>query len=98
MTFTYAGFTIIANTLPSDLYNSESVATVSGFGGTATGLATIGAFILVGYLSDARQSTGTHAFDPILIMAGIIPFVGMILVLLLLRNNEATERGLVRRI
>jgi len=98
VTFTYAGFTIIANTLPSDLYNSESVATVSGFGGTATGLATIGAFILVGYLSDARQSTGTHAFDPILIMAGIIPFVGMILVLLLLRNNEATERGLVRRI
>jgi len=98
VTFTYAGFTIIANTLPSDLFNSESVASVSGLGGTGTGLATIGAFKLVGYLSDARQSTGTHVFDPIVIAAGIIPLVGMILVLLLLRNNEATEQGLVRRI
>jgi ACS family hexuronate transporter-like MFS transporter len=98
VTFTYAGFTIIANTLPSDLFNSKSVASVSGLGGTGTGLATIGAFRLVGYLSDARQSAGTHVFDPILIAAGIIPFVGMMLVLLLLRNNEATDRGLVRRI
>jgi ACS family hexuronate transporter-like MFS transporter len=41
---------------------------------------------------------GTHSFDPIIIAAGIIPFVGMILVLLLVRNTDATERGLVRRI
>jgi len=98
VTFTYAGFTIMANTLPSDLFHSDSVASVSGLGGTGTGLGTIVAFKLVGYVSDARQATGTHAFDPILILAGIVPFIGMILVLLLLRNNEATERGLVRRI
>ena len=98
VTFTYAGFTIMANTLPSDLFESSSVASVSGFGGTATGLGTILAFKLVGYVSDARQAAGTHAFDPILIAAGIVPFIGMILVLLLVRNNEATERGLVRRI
>jgi ACS family hexuronate transporter-like MFS transporter len=98
VTFTYAGFTVMANTLPSDLFNSESVASVSGLGGTATGLGTIVAFKLVGYLSDARQSTGTHAFDPIVIVAGVVPFVGMILTLLLVRNTEATDRGLVRRI
>jgi ACS family hexuronate transporter-like MFS transporter len=98
VTFTYAGFTIMANTLPSDLFHSNSVATVSGLGGTGTGLGTIVAFKLVGYVSDARQATGTHAFDPILVLAGIVPFVGMILVLLLVRNNQATERGLVRRI
>ena len=98
VTFTYAGFTIMANTLPSDLFHSDSVATVSGLGGTGTGLGTIVAFLLVGYVSDARQTTGTHAFDPILILAGIVPFVGMILTLLLVRNNQATERGLVRRI
>jgi len=97
-TFTYAGFTIIANTLPSDLFESGSVASVSGLGGTGTGVGTIVAFKLIGYVSDARQNTGTHAFDPILIIAGIVPFVGMLLVLLLVRNNEATERGLVRRI
>jgi ACS family hexuronate transporter-like MFS transporter len=98
VTFTYAGFTIMANTLPSDLFESGSVASVSGLGGTGTGLGTILAFKLVGYVSDARQGTGTHAFDPIIIIAGIVPFVGMILSLLLLRNNDATEKGLVRRI
>ena len=88
----------MANTLPSDLFGSESVASVSGLGGTATGLGTIVAFKLVGYVSDARQATGTHSFDPIVILAGIVPFIGMILVLLLVRNTDATERGLVRRI
>jgi len=98
VTFTYAGFTIVANTLPADLFESHSVASVSGLGGTGTGLGTILAFKLIGYVSDARQATGTHAFDPIVITLGIIPFVGMILTLLLIRNNEATERGFVRRI
>ena len=98
VTFTYAGFTVMANTLPADLFESERVASVSGLGGTATGLGTIVAFKLIGYVSDARQATGTHSFDPILIVAGIVPFIGMILTLLLVRNNEATERGLVRRI
>jgi MFS transporter, ACS family, hexuronate transporter len=98
VTFTYAGFTIVANTLPSDLFHSGSVASVSGLGGTGTGIGTIIAFKLVGYVSDARQAAGTHAFDPIVIALAIIPFIGMILTLLLVRNNDATERGLVRRI
>jgi ACS family hexuronate transporter-like MFS transporter len=98
VTFTYAGFTTMANTLPSDLFGSESVASVSGLSGTGAGIGTIIAFKLIGHVSDARQATGTHSFDPIVIMAGLVPLVGMILVMLLLRNNEATERGLVRRI
>jgi ACS family hexuronate transporter-like MFS transporter len=98
VTFTYAGFTTMANVLPADLFDSESVASVSGLTGTGTGLGTIVAFKLIGYVSDARAATGTHAFDPILILAGLVPFVGMILVLLLLRNNAATDQGRVRRI
>ncbi|HKT88959.1 MAG TPA: MFS transporter [Candidatus Sulfotelmatobacter sp.] len=98
VTFTYAGFTIMANVLPSDLFHSGSVATVSGLSGTGAGLGTIVAFKLIGYFTDARRASGTHSFDPIVIAAGIVPFIGMILVLLLIRNNEATERGLVRRI
>jgi ACS family hexuronate transporter-like MFS transporter len=88
----------MANVLPSDLYNSESVASVSGLSGTGAGIGTIVAFKLVGYFSDARQAAGTHSFDPILILAGLVPFVGMILVLLLVRNTQATDQGLVRRI
>ena len=98
VTFTYAGFTTMANVLPSDLFDSESVASVSGFSGTGAGLGTIVAFKLIGYFSDARQATGTHSFDPIVILAGIVPVIGMILVLLLVRNNDATEQGWVRRI
>jgi ACS family hexuronate transporter-like MFS transporter len=98
VTFTYAGFTTMANVLPSDLFGSESVASVSGLSGTGAGIGTIIAFKLIGYFSDARQATGTHSFDPIVILAGLVPLVGMILVLLLLRNTEATNQGLVRRI
>lgn len=97
-TFTYAGFTTMANVLPSDLYKSESVASVSGLSGTGAGIGTIVAFKLIGYFSDARQATGTHSFDPIVIIAGLVPFGGMILVLLLVRNTQATNQGLVRRI
>jgi len=97
-TFSYAGFTIMANVLPSDLYHSESVASVSGLSGTGAGIGTIVAFKFIGYLSDARRATGTHSFDPIVIVAGLVPFVGMLLVLLLVRNTQATNQGLVRRI
>jgi ACS family hexuronate transporter-like MFS transporter len=97
-TFSYASFSTIANVLPTDLYNSESVATVSGLSGTGAGIGTIIAFELIGHFSDAHQSAGTHSFDPIVIVAGLIPFIGMILVLLLVRNTRASGQGLVRRI
>ena len=97
-TFSYASFSTIANVLPTDLYRSDSVASVSGLSGTGAGIGTIIAFELIGHFSDARQAAGTHTFDPIVIVAGLIPFIGMILVLLLVRNTRATDQGLVRRI
>jgi len=97
-TFAYAAFSTIANVLPSDLYTSESVASVSGMSGTAAGIGTIIAFILIGHFSDERAAQATTSFDPIVVVAGLVPFVGMILVLLLVRNTRATEAGLVRRI
>ncbi len=97
-TFCYAAFSTIANVLPSDLFASESVASVSGMSGTGAGIGTIIAFKLIGYFSDARQGAAAHSFDPIVIVAGMVPFLGMMLVLLLVRNTRATEKGLVRRI
>jgi hypothetical protein len=78
-TFCYASFTTIANVLPSDLYHRDSVACVSGLSGTGAGIGTIVAFKLIGYFSDARQAGRTHVFEPIMIFAGLVPFVGMIL-------------------
>jgi ACS family hexuronate transporter-like MFS transporter len=80
-TFAYASFSTMALVLPSDLYRSESVATVSGMSGTGAGLGTILSTFLIGYVSDH------YSFEPILITASFIPFVGMILVLMLIRTT-----------
>jgi len=97
-TFSYACFSTIANVLPSDVYYSNAVATVSGLSGTGSGIGTIIAMKAVGYLSDARIANKGHVFDPIVIASGIIPTIGMLLVLLLVRNTRATREGLVRTV
>ena len=97
-TFSYACFSTIANVLPSDLFKSNAVATVSGISGTGSGIGTIIAMKAVGYLSDARIADTGHVFDPIVVASGIIPVIGMLLVLSLVRNTRATREGLVRPI
>jgi ACS family hexuronate transporter-like MFS transporter len=83
--------TIILN-LPADLYPSGAVASVSGLGGTGAGIGTIAAIYLTGWVS------GRYSFEPILIGASIIPLLGMLAVLVLVRNNRATEQGMVKPI
>lgn len=97
-TFSYSCFSTMANVLPSDLFDSGSVASVSGLSGSGAGLGTILAFALIGHFSDARVATASHAFDPIVVVAGLVPLVGMLLVLALVRNTKATAEGKVRRI
>ena len=79
-TFAYAAFSTIALVLPSDLYKSGSVATVSGLSGTAASGLTIGCTFLIGWVSER------YSFAPILIAASVIPLIGAGLVLLLVRN------------
>jgi ACS family hexuronate transporter-like MFS transporter len=74
----------MALVLPSDLYRSQSVATVSGMSGTGAGLGTILSTYLIGYVSDH------YSFEPILITASLIPLLGMILVLTLIRPQKVT--------
>lgn len=83
-TFAYASFSTMALVLPSDLYRSQSVATVSGMSGTGAGLGTIISTWLIGYVSD------NYSFEPILIGASFIPLVGMLLVLILIRPREVS--------
>ncbi len=97
-TFCYAAFSTIANVLPSDLFYKDSVASVSGMSGTGAGIGTIVATYLIGYFSDANRALATHSFDKIIVVAGLVPFVGMLVVLLLVRNTVATEKKLVRPI
>ena len=94
----YSAFSTMANVLPSDVFRDDSVASLSGLSGSAAGVGTIVAFYLVGHFSDAHQSMGSHSFDPIIVVAGLVPFAGMFLVLLLVRNTKATDEGLIKRI
>jgi ACS family hexuronate transporter-like MFS transporter len=84
-TFAYASFSTMALVLPSDLYRSESVATVSGMSGTGAGIGTIISTYLIGYVSDH------YSFVPILITASLIPLFGMVLVLFLVREKQLTQ-------
>jgi ACS family hexuronate transporter-like MFS transporter len=88
-TFAYASFSTMALVLPSDLYRSQSVATVSGMSGTGAGLGTILSTYLIGYVSDH------YSFEPILITASLIPLLGMILVLTLVRSQNVTGQRTV---
>jgi len=81
-TFAYASFSTMALVLPSDLYRSQSVATVSGMSGTGAGLGTIISTYLIGFVSDH------YSFEPILITASLIPLLGMVLVLFLIRDRQ----------
>jgi MFS transporter, ACS family, hexuronate transporter len=96
--FSYSAFSTMANVLPSDVFRDDSVASISGLSGSAAGVGTILAFYLVGHFSDARQLMGSHSFDPIIVVAGMVPLVGMLLVLVLVRNTKATDEGLIKRI
>ena len=78
--------------LPADVYPTGSVATVSGMSGTGAGIGTIAATYLIGRVADARS------FEPVLIGASLIPLLATVAVLALVRNNRATESGLINRI
>lgn len=82
-TFAYASFSTMALVLPSDLYRSQSVATVSGLSGTGAGIGTIVSTYLIGYVADRYNS-----FDAVLLVASMVPLIGMILVLLLIRDSK----------
>jgi ACS family hexuronate transporter-like MFS transporter len=91
-TLAYAALSTIILNLPADLYPTRAVASVSGLSGTGAGLGTIAATLLTGMVADR------YSFAPILIGASIVPLIATVLLLLLIRNGPATDRGLLRRI
>jgi MFS transporter, ACS family, hexuronate transporter len=91
-TFTYSAFGTMILVLPSDLFPSHSVATVSGMSGTGAGIGTVISTFLIGYIADH------YSFEPILIAASLIPFSAMIFMLFTIRNTKATAKGLLRHV
>jgi len=59
---------------------------------------TIIAFRLIGHFPDSRQAEPILCSDPPKIAAELIPFIGMMLVLLLMYETRASDLRLVTRI
>ena len=91
-TLAYAALSTMILNLPADVYPTGSVASVSGLSGTGAGIGTITANYLIGKVADK------YSFKPILITASLIPLLAMLAVLKLVRNNRATEAGIVKPI
>jgi ACS family hexuronate transporter-like MFS transporter len=81
-TFCYSAWSTMALALPSDLYPSGSVASVSGMSGTGAGIGTILSTFLIGQVSDK------YSFAPILVGASLVPLVATALVFLLIRDRK----------
>lgn len=79
-TFCYAAWSTMDLVLPSDLYPSSAVATVSGMSSTAAGLGTIASTLSIGYVADH------YSFAPILIVASLVPLVATASIFALVRN------------
>jgi ACS family hexuronate transporter-like MFS transporter len=88
-TFAYAALSTMILNLPADIYPTSSVASVSGLSGTGAGVGTILATYLTGMVADR------YSFRPVLIVASVIPIAAAAAILILVRNNGATKRGLV---
>jgi ACS family hexuronate transporter-like MFS transporter len=89
-TFSYAAWITMNLVLPSDLYSSQDVATVTGMSGTASGVGTAIATYLIGFVSDR------YSFRPVLVAAGILPLIATALTLLLVRNANTDRSELVQ--
>ena len=91
-TLSYAALSTMVLNLPADVYPSHSVASVSGMSGTGAGIGTIIATYLIGKVADAMS------FEPILMVASVVPLLAVIAVVTLVRNNKATQQGIVNEI
>jgi ACS family hexuronate transporter-like MFS transporter len=76
--------------LPADLFESEAVASVAGMAGAAAGAGTIVSTFLIGVVADR------FSFKPILITASMVPLLAAGLVLVLVRNDARSGRGVVK--
>jgi ACS family hexuronate transporter-like MFS transporter len=91
-TLGYAACATIFLTLPSDLFESGSVATVSGLAGMVTGFVTIAVTYGIGAVTDK------YSFAPILLGASAAPVLAAIAVYALVQNTENTGNGVLLRI
>ncbi len=82
----YASWSTMGLTFPSDLFPQDVVATVTGVSGLGAGLAGAAFTLLVGWLVDK------FSYFPAFLLAGTVPLLATLCVLLIIRPAKATAR------
>jgi ACS family hexuronate transporter-like MFS transporter len=90
-TFAYAACSTIFISLPSDVFQSGAVATVSGMSGFGAGIVTVVSTALIGRVADRIS------FQPIIIVASMAPCVAALIMITLVRPPRKPDpTGILR--
>ena len=90
-TFAYAACSTIFISLPSDVFQSSAVATVSGMSGFGAGMVTVVTTALIGHVADRIS------FQPIIIVASMAPCVAALIMITLVRPPKKPDpSGILR--
>lgn len=84
-TFAYAACSTMFLALPTDVFHTQAVASVSGLAGTAAGIGTLISTWLIGRISD-RVS-----FEPIIIAASIVPCIATLVFVTMVRAPKRPD-------
>ncbi|MCX5758666.1 MAG: MFS transporter [Candidatus Hydrogenedentes bacterium] len=88
--FAYAACSTMFLTLPSDVFHTRVVGSVMGMGGTGAGVGVLISTYLIGVISDQ------FSFQPIIIVASIIPcFAAIVFATLVRANREPDPKGVL---
>ena len=77
VTFGFQSWINNVQTMPSDFFPSQAVASVAGLGGLGAGIGAILYTLTTGWVTDH------FSYTPILIVAGLLPILGTVVLLLL---------------
>lgn len=90
-TFAYSACSTMFLSLPADVFETRSVASVSGLGGTSAGIGTLITTYLIGVVSDK------FSFQPVVIVASILPCLAtFFFVWLVRRGKEPDPEGILQ--
>jgi MFS transporter, ACS family, hexuronate transporter len=84
-TFAYAACSTMFLSLPSDIFHTRAVASVSGLGGTGAGIGTLITTYLIGSVADR------FSFRPVVIAASLLPCIATLIFVTLVRARRTPD-------
>lgn len=84
--FAYAACSTMFTSLPTDVFRSRAVGTVSGMAGTGAGIGTLLSTFLIGQITDRAS------FAPVIAGAAIVPCIATAVFVILVRSAKTPDR------